>query len=99
MKDGHGVYIAHSKDKIDQEVEKYINSYPEKKTLKILFLRESEGVYQFGQRRVYVKIEQGNKIVVRVGGGYLEIGEFIKQYTDLEAERISCKPNNVIMRF
>ena len=46
-----------------------------------------------------MKIEQGNKIVVRVGGGYLEIGEFIKQYTDLEAERISCKPNNVIMRF
>ena len=46
--------------------------------LKILFLRESEGVYQFGTRRVYIKIEKGNKIVVRVGGGYIDIEEFIK---------------------
>lgn len=46
-----------------------------------------------------MKIEKGNKIVVRVGGGYLEIEEFIKQYTNPEADRISCKPPNVIKRF
>ena len=62
-------------------------------------MRESEGIYQFGQRRVYMKIEKGNKIVVRVGGGYLDIEEFINQYTDPEARQISCKPPDVIMRF
>jgi hypothetical protein len=46
-----------------------------------MFLRESEGVYQFGQRRVHIKIEKGNKILVRVGGGFMHIHEFINQYT------------------
>lgn len=61
--------------------------------MKILFLRESEGVYQFGQRKVFIKIEKGNTIKVRVGGGYMEIGEFIKQYTPQEVERINRKTN------
>lgn len=43
----------------------------------ILFLRESEGVYKFGQRRVYIKVENGNNVLVRVGGGYLQVDEFI----------------------
>ena len=46
-----------------------------------MFLRESEGVYFFGQKRVYIKIERGNQIMVRVGGGYISIDEFIEQYT------------------
>ncbi len=51
---------------------------PERKNLKIMFLRESEGVYFFGKKRVYIKVEQGNKIMVRVGGGYIAIDEFIE---------------------
>lgn len=46
-----------------------------------MFLRESEGVYQFGQKRVYIKIERGNNLMVRVGGGYIAIDDFIDQYT------------------
>lgn len=53
-----------------------------------MFLRESEGVYQFGQRKVYLKIEKGNTIKVRVGGGFMHIDDFIDQYQDLEIERI-----------
>lgn len=56
--------------------------------MKILFLRESEGVYQFGSRRIYMKIEKGNTIKVRVGGGYMEIEEFIKKYTQEELDRV-----------
>ena len=59
----------------------YINNYPERDKLKIMFLRESEGVYLFGQKRVYIKIEKGKNIYVRVGGGYLHIDHFIEQYT------------------
>ena len=39
-----------------------------------MFMRETKGVYQFGTKRVAVKVEkQGIKI--RVGGGYLSIDE------------------------
>ena len=41
-----------------------------------MFMRESEGVYQFGTKRVAVKVEQDN-IKIRVGGGYLSIDEFL----------------------
>lgn len=66
--------------------------------MKILFLRESEGVYQFGQKRVYIKIEKGNQIKVRVGGGFMHIDDFIEQYTPQEVERIERRAD-VITRF
>ena len=53
-----------------------------------MFLRESEGVYRFGSRQVYIKIEKGNKIVVRVGGGFIDIDEFITKYTADEISKI-----------
>lgn len=57
----------------------------------IMFLRESEGVYQFGQRRVYIKVEKGDKILCRVGGGYISIDEFINQFMQEEKEKITRK--------
>jgi hypothetical protein len=45
------------------------------------FQRESEGIYKYGKKRVFMKIEQDH-IVIRVGGGYLTIEEFIEQYCD-----------------
>ncbi len=56
--------------------------------MNIAFVRESEGVYQFGQKRVYIKIEKGDKILVRVGGGYMHIDDFIEQYTKEEVDKI-----------
>jgi hypothetical protein len=56
--------------------------------MNIAFVRESEGVYQFGQKRVYIKVEKGDKILVRVGGGFMSIEEFIWQYSPEETEKI-----------
>ena len=50
-------------------------------------MRESEGVYQFGMKRVAVKVEKNN-ILIRVGGGYLSIDEFLDEYTPAELERL-----------
>jgi len=59
-------------------------------------MRESEGVYEFGSRKVMVKVE-GNKIQVRVGGGYLSIDEFLDQYTPAELDKL--KRNDPLKKF
>jgi Growth-Arrest-Specific Protein 2 Domain len=48
---------------------------------KMRFERESEGIYKYGKKRVFMKIEK-DQIIIRVGGGYLTIEEFIEQYCD-----------------
>lgn len=42
------IYIAHKNDTIDLKLANWINKYPERNTMNIMFLRESEGVYRFG---------------------------------------------------
>jgi len=54
----------------------FINNYPDRQKLKIMFLRESEGVYEFGSKRIFVRVDN-DKINIRVGGGYLSIDEFL----------------------
>ena len=63
-------------DPVDKKLAEYINNYPERSKLKIMFMRETEGVYQFGSKRVAVKVEKLG-IKIRVGGGYLSIDEFL----------------------
>jgi len=68
-----------------------------------MFVREGEGVYQFGTKRVHVKIEQDKIyskkklsfqlklkffILVRVGGGYISVEEFLDIYTPIELEKM-----------
>ena len=52
-----------------------------------MFMRESEGVYEFGSKRVMVKVER-DKINIKVGGGFLSIDEFLDQYTPVELEKL-----------
>ena len=67
------VYITNINCPIDRVLGDFINSHHERFTFKVLFKRESEGLYNFGSKRVTVKIEKGNQILVRVGGGYMKI--------------------------
>ena len=84
------VYIPVKQDNVDKKLAEFINNYPERQKLKILFMRESEGVYQFGTKRVHVKCEGGG-IKIRVGGGYLSIDEFLDQYTPTELQKLERK--------
>ena len=90
LKQRIAVYIPVKEDQVDRKLAEYINNYPERNKLKIMFMRESSGVYQFGQRRVQVKVERDN-IKIRVGGGYLSIDQFLEQYTPQELERLERK--------
>ena len=57
---GKAIYIPHKTDKVDIALAEFINQLPERNQLKILFVRESEGVYIFGKSRVHVKVEKGD---------------------------------------
>ena len=52
------VYIPMKDDPIDKKIAEFINNYPERQKLKIMFMRESEGVYQFGSRRIGVRVDK-----------------------------------------
>ena len=84
------IYIPFTDDDIDVRLAEFINNYPERQKMKIMFLRESQGVYQFGSRRVAVAVMK-DKINIRVGGGYLSIDEFLDQYTPQELEKLERK--------
>lgn len=58
LKQRIAVYIPVKEDAIDRKLAEYINNYPERAKLKIMFMRESEGIYQFGTKRVYVRVEK-----------------------------------------
>ena len=46
-------------------------------------VRLAEGKYMFGSKKILAKIVNG-KLVVRVGGGYMSVDEFIEQYGEME---------------
>jgi len=70
------VYVPIKTDSIDRKIAEYINNYPDRTRLKVMFVREAEGVYKFGSKRVNIKIDK-DKINIRVGGGFMTIDEFI----------------------
>ena len=76
LKSRIAIYIPVANDLIDKKLAEYINNYPDRKKLKIMFMRESSGVYEFGSRKVMVKVER-DKIQIKVGGGFLSIDEFL----------------------
>lgn len=52
------VYIPVKDDPVDKKLAEYINNYPDRAKLKIMFMREQSGVYEFGSKRVMVKVEK-----------------------------------------
>ena len=48
LKQRIAVYIPVKDDPIDKRLAEFINNYPERQRLKIMFMRDSEGVYPFG---------------------------------------------------
>ena len=96
MKAKVAIYIPVNDDLVDKKLADYINNYPDRTRLKVMFLRESEGVYEFGSRKIAIKVEKDG-IKIRVGGGYLSIDEFIDQYTPIELDKLAR--NNPLKKF
>jgi hypothetical protein len=58
LKQRVAIYIPIKDDPIDRCLAEYINNYPDRNRLKVMFMRESEGIYLFGSKRVYVRVEK-----------------------------------------
>lgn len=86
MKQKLAIYIPAKDDSLDSALAEYINNYPDRRKLKVMFLRVEPGVYSFGTRKVALRVEQ-QRLKVRVGGGYISIDEFLVQYTPEELEK------------
>ena len=48
LKSRIAVYIPVKGDIVDRKLAEYINNFPDRNKLKIMFMRESNGVYEFG---------------------------------------------------
>ena len=74
------MYIPIKDDPVDKKLAEFINNYPERSKLKIMFMRESEGVYQFGTRRVYVRVDKdkiNSKFLRFSNYGYSQSGRWL----------------------
>ena len=78
------IYNPTKGDTVDEYLAKYINMMQCQVPIK----RLGNGYYLFGTRKIFAKIMNG-KLVIRVGGGYMVIEEFIATYADQEINR--CK--------
>jgi len=61
----------------------YINNFD----LDVPMQRVGDGQYMFGSRKIFAKI-MNDKLVVRVGGGYMLIDEFLATYGQQELDKL-----------
>ena len=52
----------------------------------MLFIREQEGVYTYCKRKVFMKNEH-ERLIIRVGGGYMSLEEFIDTFNPFQQWR------------
>jgi hypothetical protein len=75
-------YIPVKGDPIDEMMAKYLNECPYYVPVK----RLGEGQYMYGSKKIFAKIMNG-KLIIRVGGGYMLIDEFLKNYAEQERDK------------
>ena len=82
------IYKPLKDDPIDIALSDYVNTRTA--GLKVQFDREDHGIYNFGTKKIFVKLEQG-RLLIRVGGGYMQVEDFVKMYSPVELERFSVQ--------
>lgn len=78
------VFAMPKGDVLDQMLSHYINQT----NCPVPIRKIGNGFYLFGTKKIYAKILNG-KLVIRVGGGFMIIEEFIATYADAEMNKLS----------
>ena len=76
-------YKAIKGDIVDEMLASYINQAG----VQLPITRLGKGFYMFGTKKILAKIMH-NKLVVRVGGGFMGIDEFINTYGEIELNKL-----------
>lgn len=76
-------YKAIKGDKVDEMLQRYINE----QGVDLPITRLGNQFYMFGTKKIYAKIIN-DKLVVRVGGGFMGIDEFINTYGQQELQKV-----------
>ena len=79
-------------DVLDQMLSHYINQA----NCPVPIRKIGNGFYLFGTKKIYAKILNG-KLVIRVGGGFMIIEEFIATYADAEMLKLSKMSDEQLM--
>ena len=82
-------YIPAKDDPTDIALAEYLNA--KETPVPIKFIRQDGGNYLFGSKKVYIKVENG-RLLVKVGGGFTSIDEFLCIYTPVELEKAESSP-------
>lgn len=71
-----------------ESVDKMLGLYINQAKCLVPIKKLGNGHYMFGTKKIYAKILNG-KLVIRVGGGYMGIEEFIATHQDAELARLA----------
>jgi len=92
MKSKTHTYNPVKKDSVDVKVAKELNNMPDSKHTNKQFSRVGGGVYAFGNKKHIIKVENDKVLgkfvcgcVVRVGGGFIGLEEFLQAHTPTES--------------
>ena len=77
--------LPHREEKTDQ-IDKALKEFLKEQGIKNPFVKISEGIYNFGNKRLCFSLKNGFP-VIRVGGGYMFVDEFLKMYTNFNKKK------------
>lgn len=77
-------YIPIKGDKVDELMAVYMNNFD----LDVPIQRLGDGNYMFGSRKIFAKI-MNDKLVIRVGGGFMLVDEFLNTFGPQEMAKMN----------
>ncbi|KAI8081780.1 uncharacterized protein BX664DRAFT_352879 [Halteromyces radiatus] len=88
-------YVAQAGNALDMEIGRIINETPYR--IKVKMVPGEVGRYWFGDvnpKLVYCRVLKSKMVMVRVGGGWTELSQFLRDHASLEGELIIPKKQN-----
>ncbi|SAM04630.1 hypothetical protein [Absidia glauca] len=88
-------YIAQADNDLDVEIGRIVNDMPYR--VKVKMVPGEVGRYWFGDvnpKLVYCRVLKSKMVMVRVGGGWSELSQFLRDHAKLEGELIIPKPQD-----
>ncbi|KAI8078677.1 uncharacterized protein BX664DRAFT_362254 [Halteromyces radiatus] len=85
-------YIADPKNELDVQLGRIVNNSAFKVNVKMV--SGEVGKYYFGERLVYCRILPSKMVMVRVGGGWVELSQFLKDHGHNDNNKYKITKNN-----